>query len=399
MNYLIFCSFEVGGLPFRMAEILNRHGVKTFYISLEQGASGHDSTQFHYGDRCEDWDLSYMFTKGLSASKKINLLNQIRKEYDIFFCFATGNKAYLLEHAGINYKYWSYGSDLDQQCFAPVWPAGYAFWKKIIGYPYFIFTTRREQRKSVYCADSMMIAPYQIETCKTISPDKGLFFLPHFIKILDYPALVSKKEESRKDICEKIQADYFFFSSSRHFWAGKKKALSDNKGNDIIIHSFAKYLRLSNAHMVKLILVEKGPDVDESKLLARNLGIDKFIVWIDEIRREELDKYYQGAAICFGQFGTPVITFTAIEPLSNATPCISFFKEKSSGIPFYKETPPIFNSNDPDKIANVMSQTVMDRNNYDNLSHKAWLWAKNNCSEERFVESFLEVFSDKEAIK
>ena len=47
MSYLIFCSFEVGGLPYRMAEILNAHGVEAYYASIAKPTLGHDSTQFH----------------------------------------------------------------------------------------------------------------------------------------------------------------------------------------------------------------------------------------------------------------------------------------------------------------------------------------------------------------
>ena len=55
MNYLVFCSYEVGGVPYQIAEVLNRHGISTCFISLTQEASGHDSVQFHFGKQEEKW--------------------------------------------------------------------------------------------------------------------------------------------------------------------------------------------------------------------------------------------------------------------------------------------------------------------------------------------------------
>lgn len=117
MNYLIFCSFEVGGLPYKMAEILNRHNVKTYYISIAKEASGHDSTRFHYGDKGEDWNLSGMVKNEMNSSEIIKLLKKIKETYNIKYCLATGEKSYLLKKAGINYHYWSYGADVDQCTF------------------------------------------------------------------------------------------------------------------------------------------------------------------------------------------------------------------------------------------------------------------------------------------
>jgi len=393
MSYLIFCSFEVGGLPYKVAEILNQHGVETYYISLQRKKIGHDSKQFHFGDKKEKWDLSSLFNDVFNFSVTIVIkLSQIKEKYNIANCFATGSKSYLLKQAGINYKYWSYGSDLDQWCFYPVWPPNYPLWKKLVRYPYFMLIDRPQPRKSICKADSIMIAPYQIKSLNQICPSKELFFLPHFLEILDYQTLLQKKRVSKKLICEKIQAKHFFFSSTRHFWAGHHSEMSDNKGNDVILHSFTQYLKVSNDSDAKLVLVEKGPDVEASKFLAQKLGIDQYIVWVNEMRREVLNKYYQGATLCFGQFGTPVITFAAVEPLANANICISFFGENHSIIPFYEKMPPIINSKSPVEIGDFMSRLVKDSDYYDAMCYKSWSWMKENCSEKRFVEKFLGLF-------
>ena len=170
--------------------------------------------------------------------------------------------------------------------------------------------------------------------------------------------------------------------------------MTDNKGNNIMLNSYAIFKNISEDDHSKFILINKGPDVESSKLLSRSLGIEGNVVWMDEMKREELDRYYQGAAICFGQFGTSVITYAALEPLANGTISISFSNDNDFPVPFYKEKPPIFSSRDPKEIAEFMVRILARREDYESLSYKSWLWIQNNCSEEKFVESFLTLFQE-----
>lgn len=394
MSYLIFCSFEVGGFPYHIARILNKYGVETYYIFLGETKSDHDSTRFHYGSVNENWDLSYMFNNASALCKKdiIEQLSKIKRQYNISSCLATGSKSYLLEKAGIPYIYWAYGSDLDQQCFKIIWPPEYPSWKKVLMYPHFILFQRPTAIKTIQYAEQVMISPYQIEALNKINSRKKLFFIPHLINVMNYDELIEKKLVSRKQICRDIQADRFFFSSVRHVWSGYLKNASDNKGNDAIIQSFKRYLDKTGDINSKLILIEKGPDIESTKLLACQLGIDKYVVYLEEMRRDELNQYYQGATLCFGQFGTPVLTYSILESLSNATPCISFYIDKDIRVPFYKEIPPVFNSKNPDEIAIFMSKITESENHKNEVGYKSWLWAKENCSEQKFVQSFLNVF-------
>ena len=392
MSYLIFCSFEVGGQPFKIAEALNRNGIETYYISLVN-STGHDSAKFHFGERSDPWNLSYMFHDRhvLSPSGIIKRLQEIKNVYKISNCFATGTKSYLLSDAGMKYHYWCHGADLDQQCFRRVLPSNYPLWKSCIKYLFFICKERREARASICRAEKVMIAPYQKDALKKLCMHKKLFFIPHMFNVDNYEIVNTKKEENRITISRDIKAKRFFFSSVRHVWSGDFKHETDNKGNDVILFSFKKYLEITADYASKLVLVEKGPDVEDSKALARELCIEKNIIWVNEMKREELDGFYQGAIACFGQFGTPVLTYASLEPLANGTVCISYYEKNTVGVPFYTDMPPIFNSKDSDDMACFMGK-LKDCAYSDELSYKSWCWAKNNCSEEKFIESFVKSF-------
>lgn len=395
MSFLVFCSFEVGGIPFRMAEILNRHKVETYYIYLGKKTVGHDSTQFHYGNVSCNWDLSNLFQNDLNdIGKIIQLLEEVKEKYSICHCLAIGIDAYLLKKADISYKYWAYGSDLDQYCFIRTSLSNPVLRKRLLIHPLRVYHERQRGRKSIRRSDSVMIAPYQFKTLMKVSLNKEIYFLPHPLSILEFSELQKQRKENRESICKEVEAEEYFFSSTRHVWAGPSGKMSDNKGNDVVFHAFAKYLRLSKDRRSKLVLVKKGDDVEHSRSLARSLGIEGSVEWLDEMKREELNKYYQGASICFGQFGTSVINFSLLEPLANASICVSFFNETNSPLPYYKTIPPVFNSREPQLIAEFMIRTLRNEEIYNSLSYNSWLWVKENCSEEKFVESFLALFQE-----
>jgi len=404
MSCLIFCSAEIGGLPFAMARTLNECGIKTYYISLSGKVSGHDSTEFHYGSGQEDWNLSAQFRGFFSLSHKADQilflptkiakqLSEIRRQYDITHCLATGIKAYLLYRAGIRYRYWSYGSDLDRHCFRPVFPSKYPFWIRGLMYFPFMLVIRPNARKSIRYSSSIMIAPYQVNSLNRICRAKDLFFLPHLIEILDYDLLTQEREKSKSRICREISAQHFFFSSARHEWSGPFKDQSDNKGNDIIIKSFERYLSMTKDYGAKLVLVEKGSDVEGSKVLAGKLGISKYVVWIEQRSRDEIQHFYQGATICFGQFGTPVITYAVLEPLANGSICASYCGNQFGEVPFYDKIPPLFSNRDPEELARFMIEIKSHKRRYKELCYQSWKWIKDHCSVDRFVGAFSDTFS------
>lgn len=398
MSYLVFCSFEVGGLPFRIAEILNRHGIRAYYVSVQPVQSvraagrAHDSTSFHFGNRHEEWDLSPLFRSRLFSGRLLaNTLEIIKRDYGITHCFATGRKAYLLKRAGIPFHYWSFGSDLDQACFRPDWAIGYPLWRKTLAWLKFLAVTRPEQRATMHAGEAVMIAPYQLPTLEKICPGKRQFFFPHFIDVRDYDKLSAAKTESRKAICAETGADYYFFSAARHYWSGPRRRVADNKGNDTVLKAFVEY-RKAVSDRVKLVMVNKGPDVEASSELARELGIEADIVWVNEMSRDKLERFYLGASASFGQFGTSLITFVVLEPMAQATPCISYHEEVPAGVPFYSELPPMINSRDPVEIASCLRRLMSDETYRTDLEYRSWRWVKENCAEKRFVASFLNIF-------
>jgi hypothetical protein len=303
----------------------------------------------------------------------VKSLKGLYRKKNIRACLATGDRAYLLAAAGIPYTYWVFGSDLDQWAFCDD------------------EATRERNRRSISGASKVLIAPYQKELFRSLWPDKPLTFLPHFfdgLKPSNVSDIAERKRVALKTLQPIIGADRFFFSSTRHVWSGAHRDMADNKGNDIIIISFAQYIKKSDDSVTKLVLIAKGWDVEASRHLASELGISNRLIWLDEMQRDELSLYYAAAHLVFGQFGTPVLTYSALEPLAYGTPCISYYLGKSDDVPFYESQPAVYNFNNPEHIVNKILQLTTDNKYYIQSSYYASTWLTNNCSEKAFVKAF-----------
>ena len=396
MSYLIFCSFEVGGQPFKMADALNRHGVRTYYFSSAGPVTGHDSTSFHFGDPTHDWDLTPSAGSGPASSRKLAaVLKRIRETHGIDGCLATGGQAHVLGRAGIPYTYWSYGSDLDQYCFArnrnPL--RHYSLWRRLKRLIRFYLQVRPRARASIGGAESLLIAPYQSDAIAQVTSNRSFAFLPHVLHVESYEVLKAQKDANRRQVCSEIDADSFFFSATRHVWTEHFRDWADLKGNDVPIRAFSQFVtKRAGGCGTKLVLVRKGPDFAASDALARELGIGNRVVWVDEMPREKLQAYYSGATICFGQFVTPAITYAALEPLAFGTPCVSWFDRGDLDVPLYEILPPLRNTRSPEEIAEIMCQAVEGGDNYAAECAAGWSWVRDNCSEENVAVCFAELF-------
>jgi glycosyltransferase involved in cell wall biosynthesis len=393
VDYLIFCSFEVGGLPYAMADILNRHGVDTVYLSSARSYGHHDSRQFHYGDDRKPWDWSSrLHVSSPGRGCRIGGLKRLIRESGIRHCLATGIEAWKIKAAGLDYHYWSFGSDLDQHCFKPLFMAPLPLWRKTVSRMAFYGFRRNLARRCIRRARKVMVAPYQKSSLDRIAPGKALFFFPHFLKVQPFDPQ-NRSYQQGEGMHPAVKAHRFFFSSSRQVWSNDFDRAADQKGNDVIIRAFVEYGRLTGDLETRLVLVRKGPDADHSQKLGRSLGLGERLTWLDEMKRDDLTRYYRHALACLGQFGTPVITGAAIEPLACGTPCISWFGHESPRVPYYDPLPPIVNVNpDPAAVASAMKRLVENREYRENLAMDSRRWVEQNCSEEAFVKAFVGMF-------
>lgn len=96
----------------------------------------------------------------------------------------------------------------------------------------------------------------------------------------------------------------------------------ENKRNDLIIRGIAQYMKASGKSP-KVVLVEKGPDVEASKELASALGIADSLTWLKEMTHAEIFQHYAAADIVFDQLGEHIIGAVGLDAMLTGRPVIT----------------------------------------------------------------------------
>jgi glycosyltransferase involved in cell wall biosynthesis len=399
MALLLFCSLDVGGFPFMFADVLNRGGVETYFVCTSRDRSHHDTAAFHNLKTDVPWNLSSQFNGALLPRRILaRRLRALVKSHAIDGCFATGLGIGVLEDADIPYKYWSFGNDL-AACQWPERPEAVRPARKLLRYAARCVKAVprvRRARHTFRAAESVMISPYQWAMFRDAighNERKDLFWFPHLLATDSLEEIMERKARASERLKRTFDASHIFFSSTRQFWSTTRLEGVDDKGNDVMIRAFANFRRRQQGRAAKLLLVDKGPSVAASRALANEEGVAEHIIFLKEVPRGDLADYYAGADLCFGQFGTPVLSFSTLEPLAYATPTISFVdRSPPPEVPYFPELPPLFISKDPKAIADFMLETCEDKQKSRELETSSWRWVRNYCSERAFVDAIAKTF-------
>jgi len=230
------------------------------------------------------------------------------------------------------------------------------------------------------------VAPYQVKNATKLGL-KRLRFLPHIIDANLFKPM-KKREEERRKIKSKLNCDTILFTPTVQTW--KEKNFGRYKGNDILIEAFSDYIK-STKKRIKLIMIEKGDNIIESKELIKKLRIKENIIWIKNI--EDVSKmiyYYNICDVALGQFGEGTLARIAIEAMSCGCPVISNIENENTKF-FYVERPPVLKANNKEEI--VQSLLKLENKNYHKrISKDSRKWIIKNCHWENSIKKHIKFY-------
>lgn len=172
----------------------------------------------------------------------------------------------------------------------------------------------------------------------------------------------------QRDLVEKYAPfEIVYFMLARHSWTS---VWNDIKGNDKFIRAFARAVKQGHTRL-RLVCIEKGPDVAASKRLIRELEIEQSVEWVQEMNKDRMRAFYSlPNVVVVDQFwhddwrrrfpaDTPVprIGFGSgsIEALSAKRPLITVFFEQD----FYGgASPPILSAFREDEIYERIIESI-----------------------------------------
>jgi hypothetical protein len=174
-----------------------------------------------------------------------------------------------------------------------------------------------------------------------------------------------------EELHKNMESDFIIFHPARQHWE-KKRNPSMDKGNDIFIYGFAKFVHLINPK-AKAICVEWGLTLNESKKLIKDLGIENSVVWIKPQNHQKMMQYIHGSDIvadkfCFGGFGGILPKVLMSEKLT------LIYMDFSVHEWCFKEMPPVVNVKISEDVFESLAKVYTDpryRSMLENLG-KSW---------------------------
>lgn len=170
---------------------------------------------------------------------------------------------------------------------------------------------------------------------------KNYTFIPHPVN--EEPIAKIGADNNNLKLKEKYSSDFLVYHPARQHWDKQSRDLNYEKGNDIFIEGFAKFVKEINPN-AKAILSEWGMMLDESKNLISTLGVEKNIIWSKPVHNFEMTKIIQSVDIVADQFFLG--SFGDIMPkacLSKKATIMYLNQELHEWC--FDEMPPVFNVN------------------------------------------------------
>lgn len=168
---------------------------------------------------------------------------------------------------------------------------------------------------------------------------KRVQVLQHIERVrLPTPMVYNAHKERDSKIDQKLKSyvkledientEYVVASQARHLWTGHSSMtdLADQKFNNRLIEAFSRFLDSpEGSAKSRLVLFLYGNDVQESKRLIEQLGIDDFVIWAKLMPRKYILYFFEHfVTIGADQFGVKGMGGSSYEILSSGKPLLTY---------------------------------------------------------------------------
>jgi len=188
--------------------------------------------------------------------------------------------------------------------------------------------------------------------------------------------------------------EFLIFYHSRHVWACSEKDWN-HKGTDSLLKGFALFLKKSQKVKAKILTLEYGSHVKQSKELIRELGIESSVIWMPKMYRKDLMIGLALSDIVCGQFTHSTLSFGSVcEGLALAKPILGHRRDEEYKS-IYMELYPMMNAKSPEEIAKQLELYIENPDKFKlmGMTGRAWL---DKYFEEQPMEKFVNYFNSVE---
>lgn len=179
-----------------------------------------------------------------------------------------------------------------------------------------------------------------------------------------------------------------FFSPARHHW--KEGFNTWLKGNDKVIRAAAGLM--DKTSQFRLVFVEWGKEVEESKALIGELGLEELVKWVKPLNKIELTQAFGSVDGIIDQFVLPCPGGVTIDAIAvGKAPVITLLDDKIMR-DFFGETIPLFNCKTKEEIQRGMEVIVFEPEKASDIVKASKEWLEKYHSHKKVVEKNIETY-------
>lgn len=214
-----------------------------------------------------------------------------------------------------------------------------------------------------------------------IAPDR-LHCLPHAFDERTLRDYIATNPPSSPDVVT-------FFAPARQDWVKKVSILTKN--NHFVVHA-ARNLRDRACCGFKVIFIEWGDDVEATKALIAEQGLNDVFEWCSPLAKQQLWTAYASAHAVIDQFLFPSISGVSFEALALGRRVITYDNGVANRKAF-GEQPPLLSAHDIDTVTKAMRAVIDDPDDKAGVGRASWEWVDRCHSAKRIVDIQEAVFA------
>lgn len=218
---------------------------------------------------------------------------------------------------------------------------------------------------------------------------QNYMFIPHPINESPLKLLDTRDYEN---LYEKYDTDFIVFHPSRQHWEKDIRHPDWEKGNDIFIEGFAKFVHNINKN-AKSIFIDWGQKVNESKVLISSLGIDNNVVWIKPMHNYAMIRTILSTDLVADQFYLGAFGSTTPKALMCGKPAMLYLDESLHQWCF-DEMPPVLNTATSEDVFSSLTQLYKDAEFAKDIGEKSKKWYFRYHSNELIKDKLLNMIKN-----
>lgn len=169
--------------------------------------------------------------------------------------------------------------------------------------------------------------------------------------------------ELKRELLERHDADFIAFAPARQNWR--------LKGNDRYLQAMAALMQ--QGLKVTLLIPAWGQEIERSKALCRELGIERRVVWLPPQSERGLVKYYQASDFVLDQFTLGVFGLTTPKAMAAGAVVLTSYNAGANAWCFPQQ-PPLVPCESAREIAEAIAELAQNDERRRAIAHESRLW-------------------------